>query len=209
MKGESYMDNYQYEPIIISGPSGAGKTQIIMSLRSIHQEISEGIGYTTRKQRPNEINGEEYYFVTKETFQKMISRQEFIEYTMYLHEYYGMPISELKKSQKQLKIFNVGLSSAMAIKEKFPHAITIYILPPNEEELLRRLGSREKERYEIAKREVTKASEFYEYLLISHTNDVKRSMQELEDIIYRNSNENRMEKYKSFLLHYYNKENPL
>lgn len=139
------MDNYQYEPIIISGPSGAGKTMIITSLRNKYKErISEAIGYTTRKPRYGERNGEEYYFVTRNHFKKMIDNNEFIEYTEYLNEFYGMPISELAKAKHQLTIFNVGLTSAMEVKRICPKAMTIYILPPNAKELLRRIGDRGK-----------------------------------------------------------------
>lgn len=204
------MDNYQYEPIVISGPSGAGKTMIITSLRNKYKEkISEAVGYTTRKPRYGERDGEEYYFVTKNHFKSMIDNNEFIEYIEYLDEFYGMPISELIKAKQQLKIFNVGLTSAMEIKKRCPKAITIYILPPNAKELLRRIGDRGRKRYEIAKEEVKQVSEFYEYLVISRTNRIEESVREIEEIIFNNSRKNLMENKKDFILHYYDEENPL
>ena len=204
------MDNYQYGPIIISGPSGAGKTKIITSFRNKHKNIvSEAIGYTTRKPRKGEIEGEEYHFVTKENFIKMIENNEFIEYTEYVNEFYGMPFSELKIAKRQVKIFNVGLTSAVEIKKKYQNSITIYILPPNNKELWKRIGKREFERYKIAKEEVKKASEFYEYLVISKTNKVDESVRDLEEIIFGKNSKNLMKKNIDFILHYYDEENPL
>ena len=204
------MYNYQYDPIVISGPSGAGKTKIIECLRSKYKGIiSEAVGYTTRKQRYGEIDGEEYYFITKEDFRKMIDSNKFVEYTEYLGEFYGMPISELLKAKQGLKIFNVGLTSAIEIKKICPNAITIYILPPNAKELLRRIGNRGKERYEIAKSEATKVSQFYKYLVISETNNVEKSVNEIEKILFNNGKENLMENNRNFVLHFYDKENPL
>lgn len=204
------MDNYQYEPIIISGPSGAGKTMIITSLRNKYKEVvSEAVGYTTRNPRDEESEGEEYHFVTKNIFKRMIDNNEFIEYIEYLNEFYGMPISELIKAKQELKIFNVGLTSAIEIKKRCPNAITIYILPPDAKELLRRIGDRGRERYEIAKKEVRQVSEFYEYLVISKTNKVEESVREIEEIIFNNSRNNLMESNKDFILHYYDEENPL
>jgi len=204
------MDNYQYEPIVISGPSGAGKTMIITSLRNKYKEVmSEAVGYTTREPRYGEKEGDEYYFVTKDHFKRMIDNNEFIEYTEYLNEFYGVPVSELLKAKKQLKIFNVGLTSAMEIKKRCPNSITIYILPPDAKELLRRIGDRGRKRYEIAKGEAGQVSEFYEYLVISRTNRVEQSVKEIEKIIFSNSRENLMENNKDFILHYYDEENPL
>lgn len=204
------MDNYQYEPIVISGPSGAGKTMIITTLRNKYKgEISEAVGYTTRKPRLGEKDGEEYYFTTKDYFRKMIDNNEFIEYIEYVNEFYGMPISEIVKAKKEMKIFNVGLTSAIEIKKKCPNAITIYILPPDAKELLRRIGNRGRERYEKAKEEVKQVSEFYEYLVISRTNNIEESVKEIEEIIFNNSRKNLMENNKDFILHYYDEENPL
>lgn len=204
------MDNYQYEPIIISGPSGAGKTMIITSLRNKYKGIiTEAVGYTTRNPRYGEKNGEEYYFVTKKQFKSMITNNEFIEYTEYLDEFYGMPISELVKAKQELKIFNVGLTSAIEIKKRCPNAITIYILPPNAKELLRRIGDRGIKRYEIAKKEAKQVSELYKYLVISKTNEAEESVKEIEEIIFNSSRKNLMENSKDFILHYYDEENPL
>ena len=179
-------------PIIITGPSGAGKTELINYIEHINPKFLEATGSTTR-QRRNDDDGK-MNFISKKEFEQLIRNDNLIEYTIYNGNYYGVSKDEFKKLDKYKLIFNVGYSSAKIIQQEYIDAIMIYLLPPTKEELLRRLGSREYERYLIGIEETQKNSKYYDYLLISKTNNLKETCNEFMSIVYNDdkSNEKRL-----------------
>ena len=133
--------------IILSSPSGAGKTTLVKKI-SKNKSFSISISHTTRSPRPNEINGKDYYFTSKKNFLKLIKQKKFLEYDKVFDNYYGssknLVIEKLKKGKNV--IFDIdwqGTKQIRAKKLKYK-LLTIFILPPSKEELIKRLIKREK-----------------------------------------------------------------
>ena len=159
-----------FSPIIISGPSGAGKTELIDYLVKKDIVFAEAPGMTTRSRRPGEEGATQ--FVSKEEFRKAIHNDELIQFSEYNGNYYGTSKSALSLLQYRQILFNMGFDGAMALKKIKPESALIYILPPNKEELLRRMGDRGRERYAIGRDQTMKSIGVYDYLLISYTNSM-------------------------------------
>ena len=140
---------------ILSSPSGAGKTTLVKKI-SRNKNFSISISHTTRKPRPNEKNGRDYYFVSKNYFRKLIKRNEFLEHAKVFENYYG---SSKKKVIEKLKvgknvIFDIDWQGTRQIRnQKLKYKlITIFILPPSKNELLKRLIKREKKNMRTVKK---------------------------------------------------------
>ena len=171
-------------PIVISGPSGSGKSALIDNIERQDPTFIEAIGVTTRERRPMEVIKMD--FITKEEFEELINKNNLIEYTLYNNNYYGVSKSEFEKLKDYNLIFNVGYSSAHEIQSIYPETHMIYLLPPNKEELLRRLGDRDYERYIVGIEETMKNALFYDYLLISLTDNLDETTADFMDIISEN-----------------------
>jgi len=130
--------------IVISAPSGTGKTTIVKELMLKNQNIKASISYTTRNIRPNETNGLDYVFVTLQTFESMIIQNMFLEFAQVFGHYYGTPTKETLEalSQGQTIILEIDWQGAKQIQLKRPHSISIFLLPPSKEELKKRLTNR-------------------------------------------------------------------
>ena len=132
---------------ILSSPSGAGKTTLVKKI-SKNKNFLISISHTTRRPRPNEINGKDYYFTSKNNFIKLIKEKKFLEYAKVFDNFYGsskkLIISRLNK-QKNV-IFDIDWQGTRKIKKKKLdyNLLTIFILPPSKEELIKRLIKREK-----------------------------------------------------------------
>lgn len=168
-------------PIVITGPSGVGKDALIRYVESNNSEYLEAIGATTRKKRKIETG--KMIFLTRKKFEYLIQTNSLIEYTIYNGNYYGVAKSEFEKLKEYHVMFNVGYSSARIIKETFNDTFMIYLLPPNKEELLRRIGDRGYERYLIGIEETMKNAFKYDYLLISQTDDLESTYADFLDIV--------------------------
>ena len=161
---------------ILSSPSGAGKTTLVKKI-SRNKNFSISISHTTRKPRPNEKNGRDYYFVSKNYFSKLIKRNEFLEHAKVFENYYG---SSKKKVIQKLKtgknvIFDIDWQGTRQIRNKKLKykLVTIFILPPSKNELLKRLIKREKKnmrtvqkRMKEFKKDLSKWKE-YDYIVIN------------------------------------------
>ena len=133
--------------IVISSPSGAGKTSICKKLLEIDNKIQPSISVTTREPRKNEINGIDYIFTTIEDFKKKISNNEFLEYADVFNNKYGTLISSTKLlSDKGYDVlFDIDWQGTQQLSQVEENILTIFILPPSKEEIEKRLKKRETE----------------------------------------------------------------
>lgn len=133
--------------IVLSGPSGAGKDSIIRELKNYYHNFWVSVSMTSRAPRGEEVDGIDYFFVSKEEFESHIRRNDFLEYAMYNGNYYGTPKSKINDFLIQGKdvILEIEIQGALKIKEEFPEAIFIFIMPPSMRELVNRLKKRNTE----------------------------------------------------------------
>jgi guanylate kinase len=129
---------------IISAPSGSGKSTLTAELRRSVPNLEFSISYTTRQPRGSEQDGKEYFFVTREEFEKMIAEDAFLEYAEVFGNYYGTARSFLREAfaRGDDLILDIDVKGAAQVKRKLPDAASIFILPPSREELERRLRRR-------------------------------------------------------------------
>lgn len=165
--------------IVISAPSGGGKSTIINRIKSIFSNLFFSISATTRAPRGNEKNGVEYYFLTPDCFQKKITNNEFAEYKEVYGNFYGTLKSTVERNIAENKntILDIDVQGALAIMEKYPQAITIFIKPPSFKILEQRLRSRStdseaaiRNRLEAAKEELGNQS-YYKHIVINDNLD--------------------------------------
>ena len=132
------------ELIVISGFSGVGKGTVIGALRSANPEYRFSVSATTRAPRPGEMDGREYFFISREAFEKRISEGDLLEYTCYNGNYYGTPLSFIE--EQRAKGFHILLDieteGALNVKRLVPDATLIFMIPPDAETLRRRLTGR-------------------------------------------------------------------
>ena len=173
--------NYPYSPIVITGPSGSGKSVLIEYIEQNNQLFVEAYGATTREKRENETG--KMYFISHDEFEQLIDKNLLIEYCIYRNNYYGVLKSELEKLRERYVMFNVGYSSAQVIQSIQKSTFMIYLLPPNKEELLRRLGDRGYERYLLGIEETVNNAEKFDYLLLSQTDNLKGTYEDFMNIV--------------------------
>tara|TARA_B110000483_G_scaffold10250_1_gene12051 strand:+ start:190 stop:825 length:636 start_codon:yes stop_codon:yes gene_type:complete len=147
--------------LVLSSPSGAGKSSICKSLMSLDTNLSLSISTTTRKKRPNENSGEDYFFVSTEKFKEMLNNNHFLEHASVFDNYYGTDKSlvEKKINNGEDLIFDIDWQGAQQLREKMREDIvSIFILPPNKKELERRLKSRGQDSAKVVKKRMDGAS---------------------------------------------------
>lgn len=130
--------------IVLSGPSGVGKSTVISELLSEREDIHFSVSFTTRKPRVGEADGVNYRFVSREEFEGMIDRGELLEYAEYVGNYYGtsMKVIEEKLNAGVDVLLEIEVQGAATVKQKCPDAVLIFVIPPSFEELSRRLHGR-------------------------------------------------------------------
>ncbi|MEZ2227546.1 guanylate kinase [Microcoleus sp.] len=130
--------------IVLTGPSGVGKGTLVRSLLMRHPELHLSVSVTTRGPRQGEIEGQHYYFVSRSRFQQMVEAGELVEWAEFAGNFYGTPYFALQRGIEagKLVLLEIELEGARQIRDKFPEALRIFILPPSWEELERRLRSR-------------------------------------------------------------------
>ncbi len=139
--------------VVISGPSGVGKGTIVKKIIETDENIKVSVSATTRSMRKGEVDGISYHFLTKEEFEENIKNNNFAEYANYAGNYYGTmcsTINDVLNSGKHL-ILEIEVQGAFQIKEKYPEAKLIFIMPPNLDELKSRLVNRNTEDEETIK----------------------------------------------------------
>lgn len=163
------------ELIVVSGFAGTGKGTLMKLITEKYDEYMLSVSATTRNPRPGEENGIHYFFKTKEEFQEMIEKDELLEYASYVGNYYGTPKSfvEEMRSKGLNVILEIEIQGALKIKEKFPDAILLFVLPPSAAELKARLVGRGTETEDVIAKRLGRACEEaegidkYDYVLVN------------------------------------------
>lgn len=173
---------------IISAPSGTGKTTLCKQITASVPGLWHSVSYTTRKPRPGEEHGREYYFIEEKTFQGMIERNEFMEYAHVYGHWYGTPRKALMDKMEQGidVLLEIDVQGALQIKKKFEDGVYIFILPPSMETLRARLQNRASDSPEEILRRLQKVKEevwsYREYYYIVRNDDLAQSLRELQSI---------------------------
>jgi guanylate kinase len=160
---------------IISAPSGSGKSTLVNKVREIVPGLKFSISYTTRASRGDEQNGREYYFVSKSEFEEMVRKDEFLEHANVFGNYYGTARRFLREAEQEGKdlLLDIDVQGAAQIKRKLPDAVSIFVLPPNRQELEKRLRTRSLDAEQVIQRRLVTASreienyEKYDYILVN------------------------------------------
>ena len=132
--------------IVVSGFAGSGKGTLMKRLTGDYDNYALSVSMTTRKPRPGEVHGREYFFVTKEEFEQKIQDDGLIEYAVYVENYYGTPRAYVEEQMAKGKnvVLEIEIQGALKVKERFPEAVLIFVLPPSVKELYRRLKERKR-----------------------------------------------------------------
>ena len=177
--------------IILSGPSGVGKDAVFSRMKQLQRSFHYATTATTRPLRPAEQNGIDYHFLTEEKFKQKIARNELLEWAKVYRNYYGVPKEEIEPALKkgQDVIVKVDVQGAATLKRLYPEATTIFLMPPSEAELVRRLKQRRSQsradfelRLETARQEI-KSSPFFDYIVINHKDKLDETIAQIEAII--------------------------
>lgn len=175
--------------IVISGSSGVGKGTVISGLLERNPDFSLSISFTTREKREGEVEGVNYFYVSKDEFQQSLKNDEFLEWAEFSDNYYGTKKAFVQKCLRENKdlILEIDTQGALQVKEKMPEAVLIFIAPPSYQDLEFRLRNRNTEseeaiskRLDFVKLEM-KNSEFFNYKVINDT--VESAIIEIERII--------------------------
>ena len=175
--------------VVVSGLSGAGKGTICKRLLEKYPDYVLSVSATSRKPRKGEENGREYFFITKEEFEEMIRDGKLLEYARYVENYYGTPrewVEQQLESGKNI-ILEIELQGAFQVREKILDAVLIFILPPDMDELKRRLINRGTETMEEIEKRLERAVEEmafipeYDYVIVN--DEVEKSVDMLHNIV--------------------------
>ena len=147
--------------IVVSAPSGCGKTTIAREILKRHPDMLFSVSATTRVKRESEVHGKDYFFLTKEEFEKNIQREELVEWEQIYGNYYGSLKREVDNALRNGKsmLFDVDVKGALSIKKGYPNdAVLIFIQPPSLEALTQRLTNRKTESAEVIRKRLDRAS---------------------------------------------------
>lgn len=175
--------------VVVSGFSGAGKGTVMKRLMEKYDGYALSVSATTRKPRPGEEDGREYFFRTRDEFEKLIEEDALLEYAQYVENYYGTPRSYVEEQLQAGRnvILEIEIQGAMKIKEKIPEALLVFVTPPTVEELERRLTGRGTETAQVIADRLARAGEEaegmgqYDYILVNDT--VEECVDHLHQII--------------------------
>ena len=176
-------------PIILSAPSGAGKTTLSREIIKLHPEIHYSISVTSRPPRSVEADGQDYHFVSVAEFEKMLENKEFAEWAMVHDNYYGTPKKQIEaRIDRGIDvIMDIDTVGARSIKRLYPQSVAIFVLPPSLDELGKRLRSRATDSEEVIKKRLNRAKlelleiGDFEYFIIN--DDVSDAVAQVRAII--------------------------
>lgn len=178
--------------LVVSGPSGAGKSTVCRELLRRLPDGTWSVSATTRAPRGQEAEGCDYYFVSREQFERMIQADELLEHAEYLGNLYGTPRKPVEESlaKGRVVVTEIDVQGGRQIARKMPEAVRVFLLPPDEQELARRLAGRKTETPEQQSRRLAKARQeiewarqwsCYQYFLVNET--VDRTVEDVMRII--------------------------
>ena len=189
--------------IIVSAPSGTGKTTIVSRVLKSFKNIRRSISFTTRTTRKGEINGSHYFFISKKEFKEKIKNNEFVEWAKVHNSFYGTSRFFLENALKRYNVvLTIDVQGASKIKKKYKDVISIFLLPPSWKELKRRIekrgnGDNINLRLKIAKEELKFVSS-YDYVVVN--NSVMKTVNILKSIIISEScSVNRVKTWKNLM----------
>jgi guanylate kinase len=183
------MQHFGSKFLVLSAPSGGGKTTIAKMLVKRHGNMSISISATTRKKRPNEESGKDYFFLNEKEFQENIDDDNFIEYEEVHGDFYGTLKSRIADLIEQGKtvIFDIDVKGALSIKKKYPDSILIFIKPPSLEELKARLKKRKSESEEAINKRLGRIefeyaqAKYFDHVIIN--DNLNHTIEQIEQII--------------------------
>lgn len=175
--------------VVVSGFSGAGKGTVMKRLLEKYNDYALSVSATTRNPREGELDGREYFFRSKEEFEKLIDEDALIEYAQYVGNYYGTPRSYVEEQLSHGKnvILEIEIQGAMKVKKKNPEALLVFVTPPTVEELKNRLVGRGTETEDVIADRLARAAEeaegmgAYDYILVN--DDLEECVDNLHQII--------------------------
>ena len=176
--------------VVVSGFSGAGKGTLMKNLIKKYDNYALSISMTTRMPREGEMDGREYFFVSKETFEEKVQQDGLVEYACYCDNYYGTQREYVEAQLEMGKdvILEIEIQGALKIKEKFPSALLLFVMPPSANQLRDRLAGRGTETQEVIDKRLRRAAEeaegieSYDYIVIN--DDLEVCTKELHSIIF-------------------------
>lgn len=196
--------------VVVSGPSGAGKGTICKNFIELNKEMLLSISSTTRNPRENEIDGVNYNFITKQDFEDLIGTDSLLEYVHVFGNYYGTPkkwVLECIEKGKDV-LLEIEIVGAMKVKEKYPDAILVFVLPPSLKELKNRIITRGTETIEQIENRMARAMqeiktiEKYDYFIFN--DNLTRAVDDLEAII--SAEKNKVNRYSQEIVKIYEEE---
>ncbi|MDD2900563.1 MAG: guanylate kinase, partial [Desulfuromonadaceae bacterium] len=166
--------------LILSAPSGAGKTSLCRELFKTFPDMKESVSYTTLASRPGEIEGEAYHFVTPEVFDAMVAEDAFAEWAEVHGNKYGTALRTLEEARKNGidLVLDIDCQGALKLKEQFDGGVYVFVMPPNMAELRRRLENRSTDSQEVIERRIARAAgeireaRWYDYIIFNDDFDV-------------------------------------
>lgn len=175
--------------MVVSGPSGTGKGTVCSELLQETSELAYSISATTRAPREGEVDGKNYYFLTKERFEQIIAEGGFLEYANVYGNYYGTPLAKIeeRRAAGQDILLEIDIQGALNVMEKCPDGLFVFLLPPSIEELERRLRGRGSETEESLARRMGSArkeiaiGKRYQYVVVNDT--VAHAVATIKEII--------------------------
>jgi guanylate kinase len=175
--------------LILSAPSGAGKTSLCRELFKTFPDIKESVSYTTRPPRPGEVEGEAYHFVSHTEFERMVEEDAFAEWALVHGNMYGTALRTLEEARKNGidLVLDIDCQGALRLKEQFDGGVYVFVMPPSMDELRRRLEHRSTDVQEVIERRIIRAAEeikearWYDYIIIN--DDFNAACRELAAIV--------------------------
>lgn len=175
--------------IILSGPSGVGKSTVVAKTMELRDDLCFSVSVTTRPPRPGEVDGKDYFFISSEQFDRMVENNELLEHASYVQNSYGTPRSFVEDRLEEgfNVILDIEVQGARQVSEKVPDAVSVFVLPPSMQVLEQRLYARGTETEQTIAARLTRArqeiqeADFYQYMIVN--DKIDNAVAELNAVI--------------------------